>query len=379
VTYVRVVDDAAARWRISLAGVAAAFVVAAPGLRLWPFLGAFLLVGFWLGFGAGRRQVRAWRRAIDATLAGGEAEEIDFERGRTRALPRLAAGLAAALLLIAVTHAGGGLMLGGWAACIAALGGWSFGRGTGVKALERERGWALHWPPGSSDRGGVPRLVAVVTVPASRSAVHDWGLPIAAVASVLAIGLAVETFAAVRALATEPLPRIAGPSSGSHIDPVLGRVASELAGTAAEVRCWSREDWPRVTALDPEPTGGFTDIGQGTINLPPGACRSLAILASTRSHRFPDATWSQIAAPHILAHEAAHLGDAGASESRAECDAVQTTERAAELLGVAPAYARWMARLDWEHLYPRLPGSYRSPGCAPGGPLDLHLPEGWPR
>jgi hypothetical protein len=378
VTYVRVVDDAAARWRIALAGVLAAFIVAAPGLRLWPFLGAVLLLAFWAGFGAGRRQVRVWRRAIDATLAGGEPEEIDFERGRARAVPRIAAGLAAALLLLAATHAGGGLLLTVWAACIAVLGGWSFGRGTGVTALERARGWALHWPAGSGDRAGLPRLVAVVTAPASRSALSRWAMPVAAVGSALAIGLAVETLASVRALATGPLPEIAGPSPRSHIDPVLGRVASQLAGTAAEVRCWSRQDWPRVTTLDPQPTGGFTDIGEGTINLPPGACRALAILAYTPSHRFPDATWAQIAAPHILAHEAAHLGGAGTNEARAECDAVQTTERAAELLGAAPDYARWMAALDWERLYPRLPGSYRSADCTPGGALDLRLPEGWP-
>ncbi len=72
-TYVRAVDDASARWRISLAGVVAAYVVAAPGLRLWPFLGAFLLVGFWLGFGAGRPQGRAWRGGGDAPRGGGEA------------------------------------------------------------------------------------------------------------------------------------------------------------------------------------------------------------------------------------------------------------------------------------------------------------------
>jgi hypothetical protein len=41
-------------------------------------------------------------------------------------------------------------------------------------------------------------------------------------------------------------------------------------------------------------------------------------------------------------------------------------------------YARWMASLDWTHLYPRLPASYRTTDCRPGGPLDLHLVEGWP-
>jgi hypothetical protein len=376
--YARVVDDAAVRWRLVLAAVVAAFAIAAPGLRLWPFLGAALLFGFWAGFAGGRRQARAWRRAIDATLAAASPAEVEFEVARAAAVPRVAALVAVLVVAPAVTHAGGGLVLAVWASCAAALGGWAFGRGTAVGALERARGWALHWPVGSNDRAGVPRLVAVTTASKPLALVHRWGIPLAAVASVLAVGLAFETFAEARALATEPLPEIPGASSRSHIDPVLGAVASQLAGTDAEVRCWSREDWPRVTALDPEPTGGFTDFSERTINLPPSACRSLAMLAYSPWHRFPHASWSQIAAPHVLAHEAAHLGDAGPSEARAECDAVQTTERAAELLGAAPAYARWMARLDWERLYPRLSDSYRSEDCVPGGPLDLHLAEGWP-
>jgi hypothetical protein len=378
VSYVRVADDVAARWRLVLAAVAIAFAVSAPGLRLWPFLGAVLLFGFWFGFAAGRRQVRGWRKTIETTLAGGPPAELEFDAIRASVVPRVAAVLAVAVVVPAATHAGGGLVLAVWASCVAAVGGWSFGRGTAIRELERPRAWVLHWPSGSNDRAGMPRLVAAAAPASPRRVVHEWGIPLAAVASVLAIGLAVETFAAARALATESLPQIAGASAASHIDPVLGRVASELAGARAEVRCWSREDWPRVTALDPEPTGGFTDFSEGTINLPPGVCSALAVVAYSSGHRFPNPSWSQIAAPHVLAHEAAHLGEAGASEPRAECDAVQTTQRAGELLGATPEYARWMARLDWTHLYPRLSGSYRSADCFPGGPLDLHLAEGWP-
>jgi hypothetical protein len=155
-------------------------------------------------------------------------------------------------------------------------------------------------------------------------------------------------------------------------------VASALAGTPVEVRCWSQADWPRVTVLDPVQTGGFADIGAGTVNLPQNVCGPLDALAYSASHRFAAPTWREIAAAHVLAHEAAHLGEAGTSESRAECDAVQTTQRAGELLGADAAYARWMAALDWAHLYPRLPGWYRSAACTPGGALDLHLAEAWP-
>lgn len=378
-TYVRVAEDAAARWRLVLPALAGALVVAAPGLRLWPFLGAVVIFGFWTGFAAGGYQGRTWRHSIERTLGSGAAADVDIESARASRLPRGAATVAVAVLILAATHAAGGLTFAIVCSCVAAFGGWSFGRGTAVGSIERERGWHLHWPAGSNDRPGLPRLVAVQAAPAGRRpGLFAWALPLALVASVLAMGLAVETFAAVRSLATGPLPTIAAPSARSHIDPNLGRVASEVAGRAVEVRCWSAADWPRVTVLDPVEAGGFADLAARTVNLPPDVCGSLAALAYGPAHRFADATWEQIAAPHVLAHEAGHLGDAGTSESRAECDAVQTTQRTAELLGADAAYARWMAALDWSHLYPRLPGSYRTADCVPGGPLDLHLAEGWP-
>ena len=205
-----------------------------------------------------------------------------------------------------------------------------------------------------------------------------WALVLAAVLSAVAAVLGIETLAAVRAYATQPLPAIAAPSDQSRIEPTLGRVASALAGRPVEVRCWSAADWPKVTVLDPVETGGFADLATETVNLPPNVCAPLDTLAYGSSHRFVDATWQDVAAAHVLAHEAAHLGDAGPSEARAECDAVQTTTRAAELLGVDAPYARWMASLDWTHLYPDLPASYRSPDCTPGGGLDLRLADGWP-
>jgi hypothetical protein len=195
---------------------------------------------------------------------------------------------------------------------------------------------------------------------------------------VVAVALGVETLAAVRAYATQPLPAIAEPSSQSRIEPVFGRAASALAGRAVEVRCWSAADWPKVMVLDPVETGGFADLTTGTVNLPPNVCGPLDTIAYTPAHRFAAPTWEAVAAVHILAHEAAHLGGAGSSEAHAECDAVQTTTRAAELLGVDAPYARWMAWLDWTHLYPDLPASYRSPDCRPGGALDRHLADGWP-
>jgi hypothetical protein len=376
--YVPTTADLASRWRLALAAVAAAMALSVASQRLWPFLGALLVFDVWVGFLAGRRQVRTWQRTIDATLASG-GTDVEVPASRAQSFPRGSLVGAAVLVGLAATGVGGGLALAVWGSVVAASGGWSFGRGTGVAALEGARGWSLHWPAGSCHRPGIPRLLAV---PAARKRPRSrWfrlALVAAAAASAVAVALGVETLAAVRAYATRPLPAIAAPSSQSRIDPVFGRVASALARRAVEVRCWSAADWPKVTVLDPVETGGFADLATGTVNLPPNVCGPLGVLAYNPAHRFAAPTWEAIAAVHILAHEAAHLGGAGPNEAYAECDAVQSTARAAELLGVDVPYARWMTRLDWTHLYPSLPASYRSPDCRPGGALDRHLADGWP-
>ena len=375
-THVATTADLAARWRLALPAVAVALGLSVESLRLWPFLGALLVFDLWVGFVAGRRQVRTWRRTIDAARP---PSQVEVETAPARRLPRFSLVTSAVLVGLAATGEGGGTAIAVWGSGVAAFGGWSFGRGTGVAALESARGWSLHWPEGSCHRPGIPRLVAVPAPEMRpRRRRFRWALVLAGALSAAAAVLGIETLAAVRAYATQPLPAIAAPSDQSRIEPTLGRVASALAGRPVEVRCWSAADWPKVTVLDPVETGGFADLATGTVNLPPNVCAPLDTLAYGSSHRFVDATWQDVAAAHVLAHEAAHLGDAGPSEARAECDAVQTTTRAAELLGVDAPYARWMASLDWTHLYPDLPASYRSPDCTPGGGLDLRVADGWP-
>ena len=70
-TYVPATADLAARWRLALPAVAVAVALSVSSLRLWPFLGALLVFDVWVGFLAGRSQVRMWRRTVDATLAAG--------------------------------------------------------------------------------------------------------------------------------------------------------------------------------------------------------------------------------------------------------------------------------------------------------------------
>jgi hypothetical protein len=84
-----------------------------------------------------------------------------------------------------------------------------------------------------------------------------------------------------------------------------------------------------------------------------------------------DPSEMQVIAVHVLAHESEHLAGI-TTESVAECYSVQTTERAAELLGATRAQARKLALRYAIEIYPRMPDDYRSDECHDGGRLDLH-------
>ena len=85
-------------------------------------------------------------------------------------------------------------------------------------------------------------------------------------------------------------------------------------------------------------------------------------------------TRGEVVAVHVLSHEAQHLAGERV-EARAECAAMQRDARTARLLGASDDEARALARTYWLDVYPRMPDEYRSGECAPGGPLDEHLPD----
>ena len=70
-TYIPTTADLATRWRPALAAVAAAVALSVSSQRLWPFLGALLVFAVWVGFLAGRSQVRMWRRTPGIRLCSG--------------------------------------------------------------------------------------------------------------------------------------------------------------------------------------------------------------------------------------------------------------------------------------------------------------------
>ncbi len=86
----------------------------------------------------------------------------------------------------------------------------------------------------------------------------------------------------------------------------------------------------------------------------------------------------QVAAVHVLTHEAAHVGGER-SEAVAECTAMQWDARTARLLGATALQARALQVAYWTELYPRMSGAYRSGDCREDGPLDLTPGDGsWP-
>jgi len=88
--------------------------------------------------------------------------------------------------------------------------------------------------------------------------------------------------------------------------------------------------------------------------------------------------WEDVLAVHTLAHEVWHLHGV-TSEAQTECYALQTTARAASLLGGDPAAAQATATYALTRLYPELPDEYREADCVDGGPLDLRSKDPqWP-
>lgn len=99
-------------------------------------------------------------------------------------------------------------------------------------------------------------------------------------------------------------------------------------------------------------------------------CRDLS--SYLRSDR-ADFSHEHVVAIHTLTHEAIHMSGV-TNESETECLALQRNAQMAELLGASPDAARSLAAHYWDVVYPRMPDSYRSDECRPGGALDRNLP-----
>jgi hypothetical protein len=92
----------------------------------------------------------------------------------------------------------------------------------------------------------------------------------------------------------------------------------------------------------------------------------------------PSRIFEDVLAVHTLAHEVWHLHGIS-NEATTECNALQTTARAAELFGADSQSAQATAVYAMQRFYPNLPDDYRRPDCVNGGPLDLRPADPvWP-
>ena len=190
-------------------------------------------------------------------------------------------------------------------------------------------------------------------------------------------------------LAVEPLPVKGGNVSTSRIEPRFGRALNTLVYKRAdaaqlEVRCWSKEEWPRVKYEYGGYAGSVDFAGFAydlfRVSIDPTYCASLVDLVYGHERPTSGLPFLKMAASvALLAHEAGHLFESETNEARTECFAVQRVRELATILGTSRAYADELATAYWKDLYPRNPPGYRTPLCYDGGPLDLNPDsDRWP-
>jgi len=175
----------------------------------------------------------------------------------------------------------------------------------------------------------------------------------------------------------------------SALERHLGVVATELGGRHVHVHCQSFAG----DLIDVTPEAGSvrfdaSGIPYDTTDLKRPICQALGryphdvrnagYACVLENGDCPSRYWEDVLAVHTLAHEVWHLHGIG-SEALAECNALQTTARAAVLLGADERSAQATAVYALTHFFPNMPDDYRLPGCGSGGPYDLRPADPvWP-
>ncbi len=152
----------------------------------------------------------------------------------------------------------------------------------------------------------------------------------------------------------------------------LATVASVLAGREVEVHCQSFGE----AFVDAGAEAGyvkFTADGQAE----PSTLIKRDQCADLNSYLKSDKrnpSRAQVAAIHVLTHEAMHMRGI-LNEAQTECAAVQRNAYTARLLGADDAHAKEVARIYWRLIYPEMPSGYRTTECRAGGKLDEGLSD----
>ena len=175
----------------------------------------------------------------------------------------------------------------------------------------------------------------------------------------------------------------------SALERHLGDVATQLGGRHVHVHCQSfAGNLVDVTSeagtVKFDPSGipyDYTDLKRPicqALKRFPKDVRSPGYSCVLAIAECPQRYWEDALAVHTLAHEVWHLHGIG-SEALAECNALQTTARAAVLLGADERSAQATAVYALTHFFPNMPDDYRLPGCGSGGPYDLRPADPvWP-
>jgi hypothetical protein len=185
-----------------------------------------------------------------------------------------------------------------------------------------------------------------------------------------------------------PLPAGRGVLAESHVEPLFTKVARDIAAPVAQVRCWSRSDWPELqkdTFGQDLDLAGFASPGFQRVNLAWDICDGLAKIAYTDERPGGTDELEIAFAVTTLMHEAGHLNEsgdfygAGQNEPLAECWGMQHIRQAAVKLGASRAYANELAARYWTEVYPTRPSGYRTKKCRNGGAYDVRKQSDvWP-
>lgn len=178
---------------------------------------------------------------------------------------------------------------------------------------------------------------------------------------------------------SRPLPETSDPLTASHVDPTIGRVASDVAERNVEARCWSEGDWTRVNeeflAIYPQTHYWVTGLAEpgGRVHFNGLICQTLARFYNTNYTPSANSERAVLAsALALLAHESLHEYDSSYSEAVVECYAVQYVRFLVTEAGRSRKFAAVIAGFAWDVSYTRGSPIYSTGRCRNGGPLDLY-------
>jgi hypothetical protein len=176
-------------------------------------------------------------------------------------------------------------------------------------------------------------------------------------------------------LDSNELPLVSRVTSHSRADTRLSGLASEMAGTPVEVRCWSPSDWRRYVGEEnawtddddvPDEIYGQQDDNDSRIHMRLLQCNRLLYLDDAEVLSWSEDAQTETAdSVATLAHEIQHFVQPDAEEADVECGAARTLTRIAHRLGADSEEARGLLEIYRNEIYPDLPDEYVKPtGCA---------------